>query len=188
MNQLYPHRRVGLITFSNDIEIIGDGSNPSMKIQRKYLLNEKKIMNTALQASDSLFVNPIKDTFANLIERVKNLGYKTCTAMGPALLAAVAIASKGKQGSLVIVCTDGLANEGLGDFDTKDAKKLKDSLEFYERCGMMAKERGVKVNLITLIGSECYIQGLSPVADMTNGEIERVDPSKLDSNFSRFVL
>ena len=39
------------------------------------------------------------------------------TALGPALLTSVALASKGAPGSTVILCTDGLANIGLGSFD-----------------------------------------------------------------------
>ncbi len=39
------------------------------------------------------------------------------TALGPALTASIAIASQGKPGSQVVLCTDGLANVGLGAFD-----------------------------------------------------------------------
>jgi len=37
--------------------------------------------------------------------------------LGPGLLASLALATKGKAGSMVIICTDGLANIGLGAFD-----------------------------------------------------------------------
>jgi len=39
------------------------------------------------------------------------------TALGPAIAAAVAMASEGAPGSMVVICTDGLANIGLGSFD-----------------------------------------------------------------------
>ena len=39
------------------------------------------------------------------------------TALGPALVSSVMLASKGKRGSKVILCTDGLANVGLGKLD-----------------------------------------------------------------------
>ena len=39
------------------------------------------------------------------------------TALGPAMAAAIAMASEGKPGSSVVLCTDGLANIGLGAFD-----------------------------------------------------------------------
>jgi hypothetical protein len=40
--------------------------------------------------------------------------------MGPGILAALAIASKGKLGSMVIICTDGLANRGLGSLENEE--------------------------------------------------------------------
>lgn len=39
------------------------------------------------------------------------------TALGPALLTSVSLASNGKPGSSVVLLTDGLANVGLGAFD-----------------------------------------------------------------------
>lgn len=58
------------------------------------------------------------------------------TALGPAVLTAIALAGEGAPGSSVIVCTDGLANVGLGNFDEiiseEDSKKVD---EIYERIG-----------------------------------------------------
>jgi len=39
------------------------------------------------------------------------------TALGPAVATSIAMASKGAPGSQVVICTDGLANIGLGAFD-----------------------------------------------------------------------
>jgi hypothetical protein len=39
------------------------------------------------------------------------------TALGPAVLTSIALAAEGAPGSTVIVCTDGLANVGIGSFD-----------------------------------------------------------------------
>jgi len=39
------------------------------------------------------------------------------TALGPALASAIALAANGNPGSSVVLCTDGLANVGLGSFD-----------------------------------------------------------------------
>jgi len=50
------------------------------------------------------------------------------TALGPALTTAIAMAAQGAPGSTVVVCTDGLANVGLGAFDEikseEDCKKV----------------------------------------------------------------
>ena len=39
------------------------------------------------------------------------------TALGPAIATSVAMAAQQGQGSQVVVCTDGLANIGLGAFE-----------------------------------------------------------------------
>jgi len=45
------------------------------------------------------------------------------TALGPALVAAIEVASKGSKGSSVILCTDGLANIGVGALESADEVK-----------------------------------------------------------------
>lgn len=46
-----------------------------------------------------------------------NLEETGSTALGPAVTTAIAMASEGAPGSIVVVCTDGLANIGVGSFD-----------------------------------------------------------------------
>jgi len=40
---------------------------------------------------------------------------------------------------------------------------------------------------VTIIGSECNIDAISPVAETTNGEIERVNPLDIEKNFGEFL-
>ena len=56
-----------------------------------------------------------------LSEQLFQLEENGPTALGPALLTSLVLASQ-KPGSQVIVCTDGLANVGLGSFE--DAKSV----------------------------------------------------------------
>lgn len=75
----------------------------------------------------------IKDTKEALQKQLHSIEESGPTALGPALLTAVGMASQGAPGSQVIICTDGLANVGLGAFDevkTEDQSKQVDS--FYE--------------------------------------------------------
>jgi len=58
----------------------------------------------------------ISETKDALLSRVEQMQVKGRTALGPAVLTAVAMASKGAPGSQVIICTDGMANVGLGAF------------------------------------------------------------------------
>jgi len=64
------------------------------------------------------------------------------TALGPALLISTTMASK-VRGSKVILCTDGLANIGMGKLDNcKTAKEMEESVHFYEDLSSAAVEKG----------------------------------------------
>ncbi len=49
-----------------------------------------------------------------MINQLNKAEAKGQTALGPALVAAIEVASKGSKGSTVVLCTDGLANIGVG--------------------------------------------------------------------------
>jgi len=52
-----------------------------------------------------------------LIDKLTEIEETGPTALGPAIITSVCMAAEGGQGSKVVVCTDGLANIGLGAFD-----------------------------------------------------------------------
>eukprot|EP00026_Physarum_polycephalum_P004666 Phypoly_transcript_04688.p1 GENE.Phypoly_transcript_04688~~Phypoly_transcript_04688.p1 ORF type:complete len:308 (+),score=50.21 Phypoly_transcript_04688:999-1922(+) len=89
-----------------------------------------------------------------------------------------------KPGSKVIICTDGLANIGLGSLDT-DAKEK--SIAFYEQLATYAKTVGVTVSVITIAGNECSLENLGKIADATGGEVDIVDPRQIASNFATIL-
>jgi len=66
---------------------------------------------------------------------VKRLQATNTTALGPAMLASIALAGEGKPGSQVIVCTDGLANFGLGALQ---GAKSSEANDFYLNLGEYA--------------------------------------------------
>lgn len=82
---------------------------------------------------------------------MKTLG---CTAMGPATLSSILLASEHKLGSNVVLCTDGEANQGLGAFGYGYGNSQdNDAAKFYERMGKLAADKGVALNLIAVVGS-----------------------------------
>ena len=92
------------------------------------------------------------------------------TALGPAVLTSIAMAAEGKPGSTVVICTDGIANVGLGAFDeAKNDKQIAEIEVFYERVGQFAKTNGVTINLISIEGDECNISSLSKLCELTGG-------------------
>ena len=110
------------------------------------------------------------------------------TALGPGLASAIAIAAKGAPGSSVVLCTDGLANVGLGAFDEVTTKEQSDQASnFYEKLGEYAKSKGVTVSIVSIVGEECNIETLSKIAELTGGQVERVDPMNLTQNFANIL-
>lgn len=72
---------------------------------------------------------------------------------------------KGKPGSVIILCTDGLANLGLGSLEVES----EESKAFYTKLAAISKEKGIQISIITIKGEECKLAMLSQVVDETNG-------------------
>ena len=88
------------------------------------------------------------------------------------------MACQGSAGSSVVICTDGLANIGLGAWD--ECKTEADTAAvkaFYQRIANIAEEAGVTINIISIEGDECNLDSLSKLAEMTGGNVERVNPT-----------
>ena len=110
------------------------------------------------------------------------------TAMGPAVLTSIAMAIQGNPGSTVVICTDGLANVGLGAFDEAKTESEKEKVnEFYERIAQIAHQGGVTVNIVSIEGAECNIESLSKLAEITGGQVERVNPLNLTKDFANIL-
>lgn len=110
------------------------------------------------------------------------------TALGPAIATSIAMAAEGAPGSQVVICTDGLANIGLGAFDeAKTPEEIQKVEEFYERIGEYAKSKGLTLNIVSIIGDECNLESLSKLAEITGGNVERVDPVSLTKNFANIL-
>ena len=84
------------------------------------LNNYDQLLSNGQEQANVRMNRPISETKDALLARVGSLGVNGRTALGPAVLTSVAMASKGAPGSQVIVCTDGMANVGLGSFDYGD--------------------------------------------------------------------
>jgi len=59
--------------------------------------------------------------------------------------------------------------------------------EVYERIGEYAKNKGITVNIVSIEGDECNLDALSKLAELTGGEVERVDPISLTKNFANIL-
>ena len=82
----------------------------------------------------------INDSKKKLTDKLMGLEETGPTALGPAVATSIAMAAEGAPGSQVVICTDGLANIGLGAFDEAKTTEQEAKVdEFYERLGEFAK-------------------------------------------------
>ena len=163
-------RKLGLVAFDHNVEIIGDGVEKSMTIDQNMLNDYNQLLATGEQQAGIRMKKPIAETKDSLLQKVGQMHVNGTTALGPAVLTSVAMASKGAPGSQVIVCTDGMANVGLGSFRGFGGYGGgEDSLAFYDQVGLLAEQNGVMVNLITIQGAEANIQGLSRMIELSGG-------------------
>jgi len=98
------------------------------------------------------------------------------------------MAAEGKQGSTVVICTDGLANIGLGAFDEVVSEEdMQKADAFYETVGQIAQTAGVTINIVSIEGDECNIDSLSKLSEISGGSVERVNPTTLTKNFANML-
>jgi len=167
------------------VKVIGDGSKDPQTITGDHLNDFDWLENNGKAQGAERLTAPVKDSKEKLLQKLGQIEETGPTALGPAILTSVAMACTGKPGSTVVICTDGLANIGLGAFDEcKNEKDFAAAEEFYEKVGHIAEAAGVTINVISIEGDECKIDSLSKLSELTGGQVERVNPTTLKENFS----
>lgn len=146
--------------------MFGDGKDPTLiagdlLYEEKYLENPSRWWKTTKSEGqkdkdkneDPMGLAPIIKSRSKISEKLFELYEEGQTALGPALLASSSLASQ-VPGSKVVLCTDGLANIGVGSMDTTDSS-VKD---FYMRIAQNAISKGSTISLMSFKGSDSNIQ------------------------------
>ena len=63
MKEKYPERKVGLVTFTDDVDIIGDGSNPIVNIPTNQMNNYEFLKKNGETVASTQFSKSIADTY-----------------------------------------------------------------------------------------------------------------------------
>lgn len=176
-------KRVGLITFNHEVQIHGDGTAPVESVVGDKLHNQQLL--TSIGDKHAL-QRGVGQALPELSKRLWDLEEDGQTALGPALVIALQMASK-QPGSTVVLCTDGVATRGIGALDEKDEEKKQEAQQWYETMGEYAKAHGVVVSVISIKGQECRLEDIGRCAELTGGSIERVDPLELTKNFASIL-
>lgn len=136
-----PNAQPALLTFSNQVDVYGDGSKPVVTLHGDSLADIDylfKRVSTGFYKANFLQGStydgasmPAKDCWQQLVKVVDNLEETGPTALGPAVAVALGIASS-SPGSRIVLCTDGQANVGLGDVSSARAKNEAKQVCFFQ--------------------------------------------------------
>ena len=169
-----PKVKVGFVVFSDDVEVKGDCLSNIIKVKEKDLDKETKLISLGKE-NTNLIKTEIKESYDKIIEYLRSIDYKGCTALGPGALLSLSLLSKSKPGSRIFVCTDGESNVGLGNI----WNHKEESIEFYKKLGNMAKEKGIIISLIAFEDTNSSIDILKSMVDISGGDIFRVNPKHI---------
>ncbi|XP_044038845.1 circularly permutated Ras protein 1 [Siniperca chuatsi] len=169
--QQFPHRRVALVTFNDEVVIYGDGSSTPLTLRDWALVDYDHIWQQGVSYS---IPHCIAETYHQTIQRIKELREHGATCLGPAALASVAMASR-YPGSKVILCTDGRANIGLGEMElTPSLSSSPLTPYFYRKLAQQAVESGVIISVMTFEGTDCRLADIGRLSDTTGGRVNMV--------------
>ncbi|XP_063970885.1 circularly permutated Ras protein 1-like isoform X1 [Lytechinus pictus] len=175
------HKRVGLVAFNNNVTVIGDGSLDPVPLEGAGLTDRESLISLG---QNFPLPGPISEVHRCLTDKIYSLTESGQTALGPALLIAISMAAQ-KPGSKVIMCTDGMANVGLGALNDMDNDAAyEEAAAFYDEVGNFARDSGVCVSVLTLEGEDCRAIELGSVADKTRGQVSIVKANDLNQQFA----
>ena len=178
-----PDTSVGLVTFSTEITIFGDCCSNKVIIKNNNFNDEQKLKDFGTENSN-LIKNPIKTSSKKISKTLSELNENGQTALGPALYVSLSLLFNNNQNGEIFLCTDGRANLGLGTLSDINGMEEQESLNFYDKLGDIAKEKGIIINLITFEDQDSDINALSTMIQKSGGEIIRVNPTKIIEEFN----
>eukprot|EP00727_Mastigamoeba_balamuthi_P012412 m51a1_g7794 hypothetical protein (653) ;mRNA; r:30027-32276 len=180
-----PDARVGLVAFASDVVVLGDGApGGALVIAGDALRSWEAVVSAA--ASYAGLAAPVRAAREQLGRALAGLEEGGQTALGPALLAGIALAGRAR-GSRVLICTDGLANVGLGSLEAATDAERAEAAQFFSRAAGLAVRSGVSVSVVSIRGSDCRLEDLGAVASQTRGHVTIVDPLRLSDEFSSIL-
>eukprot|EP00039_Didymoeca_costata_P001678 m.54228 g.54228 ORF g.54228 m.54228 type:complete len:730 (+) comp10912_c0_seq3:1986-4175(+) len=181
--QQHPRRRVALVTFSDGVLVVGDGSQTPTVVSGDILFDKDMLLKAGIDCV-KMASKPILQTKNHLCARMDEVYANGQTALGPAMLLSIAMAGT-QAGSQVVVCTDGLSNVGLGELSTNPSPlEMQYAEALYNSAGEYAMNHGVTVSVISIKGEECNLRMLGILADLTGGSVTRVDLEQLSASVS----
>uniref|UniRef100_A0A6B2L0L5 VWFA domain-containing protein n=1 Tax=Arcella intermedia TaxID=1963864 RepID=A0A6B2L0L5_9EUKA len=184
LSKAQPNCRVSLITFNDDVNVIGDGFLDDQRlVVTGDKLNHQEVLLEAGKKIDIKKLKPVSQSKERIAEQLFVLKETGATALGPGLTLAVGMASQ-QQHSKIILCTDGLSNVGIGSVDNVQTDTAK---QFYNSLARFSKDKGVEISLIGIEGSDCGVTVLGDMALITGGGVTIVKPLELQRKMRSII-
>ncbi|XP_030611275.1 circularly permutated Ras protein 1-like [Archocentrus centrarchus] len=185
LSEQQPGTRVGLVSFNHQVTIHSFDNFSSRCLSGAELIESLYLKEVAATFPSP---PPLSQTKDFLQSQVMSLSPNGATALGPAALLAIAIASR-QPGSKVIICTDGKANTELGNLEEDDNNACTSisSTIFYQELGEFAANQGVTVSVLSIEGTDCRLDELGKLADRTRGKVVIASPSRLHPEFEQII-
>jgi len=168
-----------VVTFGAEVSVYTDGGSRSVVARRAHEIEADLIakgVELGLQCSDK-----VTDSIDRLLATVGALRPCGNTALGPALAVSVGLAS-GHPGTRIVLCTDGMANNGVGSI-----KNGSEVCPFYSSIACRAAEEGTCISVVTMEGENCSMENLGTCADLTGGQVDMVDLRALAANIGQML-
>nr|XP_057918007.1 circularly permutated Ras protein 1 isoform X2 [Doryrhamphus excisus] len=185
LSEQQPQTPVGLISFNYQVEVHGYGDFRSRVLSGNELVDDNYLKVAAAAFPTPPPLSQIKNFLQQQVTALSAVG---TTALGPAALVAITMASR-HPGSKVIICTDGKANTMLGNLEVEDndARTLLSSTIFYQNLGEFASNQGVTVSVLSIEGTDCRLDELGRLADRTGGKVVIASPKMLHPEFEQII-
>lgn len=162
-----------IVTFGAEVCVYTDGGNRSLVARLAHDRLEDLLAKG--EALGSACSEPVAEVAERLRATVGALRPCGNTALGPALAVGVGLAS-GRPGSKIVLCTDGMANNGVGAIRNRNQE-----VPFYGDIARRAAEEGTCISVVTMEGEDCSMENLGTCADLTGGRVEMVDLQALST-------
>jgi hypothetical protein len=161
----HPNQKVVLVTFNNEVTILGDGSQIPITVAGDKLWDYDCLLSEGSRAISEWQLKSIQESLSSLIERVNGLEEGGATALGPALAVCAGLASNNPC-SEIILCTDGLPNVALGALDATPPNS-----EFYNKIAEYGRAHEISISIIAIEGETCSLAHVSQCSELTGGTV-----------------
>jgi len=191
LQRQHPNKKVVLLTFSNGVNVYGDGTSTEINIVGDKL-QDYDLLYEFGHSYDISSLKAISQSRDALSKQVISLEEEGATALGPALVIAVGMCAQVSSRSEIVIMTDGLSNVGLGALEINNPTQREKATNFYKSIGEKALETNTTISIIGLEGKDTghgqavdstscdvALEILGNCADLTHGTVNIVNPLEL---------